>query len=82
MRTDLEIAGDVAIATRLDGTGPDDRVTFAVWDGLITLEGAMQWRSRRDAIEACARNVPGVRGVMNNIVIRLRNEEVAPAAGG
>jgi len=69
-RSDPEIARDVAQATRLDVTLPENGVKTAVQDGFVTLEGAVEWNFQRARIESCARNVPGVRGVMNHIVIK------------
>lgn len=69
-RSDPEIARDVAYAVRLDVTLPDNGIKTTVQDAFVTLEGAVEWNFQRARLEACARNVPGVRGVMNHIVIK------------
>ncbi|MGA2714890.1 MAG: BON domain-containing protein [Bryobacteraceae bacterium] len=69
-RTDPEIARDVAHAIKLDVTVPDDGIKAAVQEGFVTLEGAVEWNFQRISVETCARNVPGVRGVMNRIVVK------------
>ena len=69
-RTDPEIARDVAHAVKLDVTVPNDGIKAAVQDGFVSLEGAVEWHFQRTSVEACARRVPGVRGVMNHIVVK------------
>jgi len=70
LRSDPEIARDVAQATKLDVTLPDNGIKTTVQDGFVTLEGAVEWDFQRARLEAAARNVPGVRGLMNQIVIK------------
>jgi len=69
-RSDPEIARDVAQATKLDVSLPPNGIKTTVQDGFVTLEGAVEWNFQRAKIEASARNVAGVRGVMNHIVIK------------
>jgi len=69
-RSDPEIARDLAQATKIDVTLPDNGIKTTVQDGFVTLEGSVEWNFQRSRIEAAARNVPGVRGVMNQIVIK------------
>jgi len=69
LRSDPEIARDLAQATKLDVTLPNNGIKATVQDGFVTLEGAVEWNFQRARIESCARNVPGVRGLMNHIVI-------------
>jgi len=70
MRTDPEIARDIVSAMKLDLTVPDDRIKAGVHDGYVTLEGTVDWNFQRSGAEACARNVHGVRGVLNHIAIK------------
>jgi osmotically-inducible protein OsmY len=70
MRTDPEIARDIVNAMKLDLTVPDDRIKTGVHDGYVTLEGTVDWNFQRAGAEACARNVHGVRGVLNHIAIK------------
>jgi len=70
MRTDPEIARDIVSAMKLDLTVPDERVKIGVHDGYVTLEGTVDWNFQRSGAEACARNVNGVRGVLNHIAIK------------
>ncbi len=66
-RTDPEIARDILEVLRLDATVPDRRIKVAISNGLVTLEGTVDWNFQRDAAESCARKVHGVRGVSNLI---------------
>jgi len=70
MRTDPEIARDILNAMKLDLTVPDDRVKIGVHDGYVTIEGTVDWNFQRSGADACARNVNGVRGVLNHIAIK------------
>jgi len=70
VRTDPEIARDIVGAMKLDLTVPDDRVKTGVHDGYVTLEGTVDWNFQRGGAEACARNVTGVRGVLNHIAVK------------
>ena len=70
MRTDPEIARDIVQAMKLDLTVPDDRIKSGVHDGYVTLEGTVDWNFQRSGAESSARNVHGVRGVLNHIVVK------------
>jgi len=70
MRTDPEIARDIVNGMKLDLTVPDDRIKAGVHDGYVTLEGTVDWNFQRSGAEACARNVHGVRGVLNHIAVK------------
>ena len=46
---------------------PDDKITIAVEDGWVSLQGAVDWNYQKDAAESSVRNLIGVRGVTNLI---------------
>jgi len=69
-RSDPEIARDVAQAIKLDVTVPFERIKISVQDGFVALEGDVEWNFQRVRAEACARNVSGVKGVMNHIILK------------
>lgn len=71
-RTDPEIARDVVEAMRLDLTIPGDRIKTSVRDGFVSLEGTVEWNYQREAAESRARNVSGVRGLINSIALKPR----------
>jgi osmotically-inducible protein OsmY len=72
-RTDAEIAGDVRRRMKADFEVPDDRIAAKVAEGFVTIEGTVFRDSQKKACEDCAREVKGVRGIINKI-------EVDPAA--
>jgi len=70
--TDPEIARDVVNAMKINVTVPDDMVKAVVDQGWVTLEGDVDWDFQRRSAESCARNIAGVRGVVNNLKIKPR----------
>lgn len=70
MRSDPEIARDIVHAMKVNVTVPDDRLKAVVGEGFVTLEGTVEWHFQRSTAEACARNVAGVRGVVNHITVK------------
>lgn len=70
MRTDTEIASAVRNALEWDALVPNELIQSTVSDGLVTLEGQVDyWRERTDA-ERAIRRLAGVVGVDNRITIR------------
>ena len=72
-RTDTDIAKDAIHLLESDVHFPSGTVTVTVEDGLLTLEGTVEWNFRREAAERAVQRIRGVRAVANLI-------EVAPAA--
>jgi osmotically-inducible protein OsmY len=70
VRTDPEIAREVVHAMKTNVMVPDEGIKAVVNEGFITLEGAVQWDFQRRAAESCARNLAGVRGVLNHIKVK------------
>lgn len=71
-RTDPEIARDVMEALKIDLRVPDGRVKVAIGNGIVTLDGTLDWNFQRDAAESCARKVTGVVGISNKIQLKPR----------
>jgi osmotically-inducible protein OsmY len=69
-RTDPEIARDIVAAIRLDVMVPSDCIKATIENAFVTLEGTVEWHHQREAAESCARNVNGVRGVIDSIVVK------------
>jgi osmotically-inducible protein OsmY len=74
--TDPEIARNAVTALETHVSVPDDRIKLTVKDRWITLEGDVEWQYQKGAAEAAVKNLSGVRGVTNQIVIKTR---VSPA---
>ncbi len=72
VHTDPEIARDIVHAMKVDVTVPDDRIKSLVKDGFVTLEGTVEWDFQRRGAESCARNIAGVRSVVNHITVKPR----------
>jgi len=69
-RTDEEIAKAVRDALEWDVLVPADRITVAVSDGWVKLEGEVGWQYEKEAAERAVRNLRGVKGVTNLITVR------------
>lgn len=83
-QTEIAVPDDAGIAQRalsaLDWnvSVPKGRVNLTVADGWITLEGEAEWFYQKRAAEDAVRDLMGVRGLTNNIVVqpRVRATEV------
>lgn len=51
---------------------PRDGVMVTVSDGWVTLEGTVDWKYQRSAAQKVVRDLRGVRGVLNEIVVKPR----------
>jgi len=69
-RTDADIAGAVERALEWNVLVPDDKVHPMVEDGWVTLNGEVEWDFQRRAAEGTVRNLLGVTGVTNSIVVK------------
>jgi len=69
-KSDTEIAETVLNALRLHTAVQEDRIKIKVEDGLVTLEGNVEWEYQRKAAQQSIENLPGVRDVNNLIMIR------------
>lgn len=70
VRTDTDIAQAALEALKWNAVVPRDRVTVAVSNGWVTLNGTLDWQYQKDAAERTVRNLTGVRRVTNDIVIK------------
>jgi osmotically-inducible protein OsmY len=71
-RTDTEVAQAALHALRWTTTVPDDAVTVTVSNGWLTLRGTVDWQYQKDAAFKAVRDLAGVRGVTNDIVLKPR----------
>jgi osmotically-inducible protein OsmY len=71
-RTDSAIAQAVVVALNWNIVVPANRVTVAVSNGWITLQGTLDWQYQKEAAARAIRDLTGVRGVTNSIVIQPR----------
>lgn len=75
-RSDTELAHTAVSTLRWDITVPDDRLKLTVRDGWITLEGDVMWQYQKSSAERAIRNLIGVKGVTNRIMVRPRRASV------
>ena len=68
-RTDSEIARAVRLAIGGDVLVPSDQIHLTVANGLVTLEGEVDYYSERADAERAIAHLPGVRGVTNKIQV-------------
>jgi osmotically-inducible protein OsmY len=71
-RTDEDIAKAAVQALEDRITVPHERIKLTVRDGWITLEGEVEWNYQKGAAEAAVRDLAGVKGVTNRIVVMPR----------
>jgi osmotically-inducible protein OsmY len=69
-RSDTEIAQAAVAALNWNTMIPDDRVTVAVASGWLTLNGTVDWQYQKDAAARAVRDLTGVKGVTNNIIVQ------------
>jgi osmotically-inducible protein OsmY len=68
--SDEDIAADAVRMLRESLILPKDAITVIVEDGWLTLEGALHWNYQREAAKHLIKDLPGVRGVTNNIHLK------------
>ena len=71
-RTDSEIAEAAVTALKWNTLVPPGRVMPLVANGWITLTGTVNWQYKKDAAARAVRYLPGVKGVINNIIVRTQ----------
>jgi osmotically-inducible protein OsmY len=69
-RTDSDIAHAAVNALQWNTVVPTNRVSVAVSNGWITLKGNLDWQYQKDAAARAVRDLTGVRGVNNSIVVQ------------
>jgi osmotically-inducible protein OsmY len=67
-RGDADLRADVRQALMLDSVVPPG-VGAEVEDGFVTLTGTASWQHQRDEADFVAANVPGVRGIRDDITL-------------
>ncbi|CAN5850571.1 BON domain-containing protein [soil metagenome] len=70
VRSDTDIAHQVANALTWDVQVPENKVKVRVENGWLTLEGEVEWQFQRAAAFRVVRNLAGVKGVDNLVTLR------------
>jgi osmotically-inducible protein OsmY len=68
-RVDPDIAKDALHALKVNVKVPDEQISFTIKNGIITLEGKVDWNYQRRAAESAVKNLLGVTGVVNAIEV-------------
>jgi osmotically-inducible protein OsmY len=70
MRSDIEIAKVVKDALKWNSAVNEDKIEVKVDDGWIYLDGTAEWDYQRKAAEYSVRDLMGVRGVTNRVLVK------------
>jgi osmotically-inducible protein OsmY len=68
-RSDSAIAAAAANALEWDSAIPESTIKATVRNGWVTLTGTVGWAYQRSAAERAIRNLNGIKGISNSIVI-------------
>jgi osmotically-inducible protein OsmY len=80
-KTDNEIATEVLSALKWNWQVPSDKVKVKVEDGWITLEGELTWNYQKIAVKSALKDLTGVTGITNNIIIKSESKDQIEKAG-
>jgi osmotically-inducible protein OsmY len=69
-RTDADIARAAVDALQWNVSVPANTVMVKVDDGVLTLEGEVNWQFQREAAQHAVRHLLGVKRVVNDIVVK------------
>jgi len=69
-KTDAELAEAVVNALKWDSVVPDDKIQVKVEDGVVTLQGELEWQYQRSSATIAVQHLAGVRSVANLITIK------------
>jgi osmotically-inducible protein OsmY len=68
--SDEDIAAEVTNALKWNWTIPDDKIKIKVEGGWVTIDGAVSWNYQKEAVNDAIKNLIGVKGFTNNIIIK------------
>lgn len=68
-RNDTQIAEAALDALKWNSNVPDEHIQIKVENGWITLEGEAEWQYQKDAAANAVRDITGVRGISNLIML-------------
>jgi osmotically-inducible protein OsmY len=70
MRSDTDIAEAAANALRWHVSTGASQIQSVVKEGYVTLSGQVEWGFQKTSAESAVRHLMGVKGIMNNIVVK------------
>lgn len=75
-KTDTEIAEAVLNALKWHSVVPEDKIKLKVEDGIVTLEGELEWEYQRTNAKTAIQDLTGVRSVVNLITVKPKLNSV------
>jgi len=69
-RNDTDIAQAAVTALTWNAAVPGNRVTLTVSNGHLTLNGTLDWQFQKEAAARAVRDLTGVKGVTNHIIVK------------
>lgn len=75
-KTDTEIAEAVLDALKWHSAIPEEKIKIKVEDGIVILEGELEWEYQKRNAKTVIQNLTGVRSVANLIIIRPKLQPV------
>lgn len=73
-RPDPDIARDAVAVLQAQLPISSENIQVVVKNGWITLEGSVEWQYQKSTAENAVRRIRGVRGVINNLVVKPHAE--------
>jgi osmotically-inducible protein OsmY len=68
--TDPDIVKNAVHALESNVKVPAEKITVTVKEGLLTLEGEVEWGFQKEAAEAAVKHLLGIRGIFNEIKVK------------
>lgn len=68
-KTDSEIKDAILNELKWHSSVAEDKVKAKVANGIVTLDGEVEWDFQRTAIRHAIENLTGVKGIINNLVV-------------
>ena len=69
-KSDSDIAEMVLSMLKQHTSIPDENILVKIEDGIVTLEGRVDWNYQRKLAEQALEGLAGIRGIVNNLVIK------------
>ncbi|CAN5321728.1 BON domain-containing protein [soil metagenome] len=69
-KSDTEIAAAIVNALKWQSAVEDEKIKIKVEDGIVKLEGQVEWAYQRSIAQTAIQNLAGVRSVLNMITIK------------
>jgi osmotically-inducible protein OsmY len=74
-KSDADIANEILNAFKWNWSIPDDKIKVKVETGWVTVEGTVTWNYQKEAANTAIKNLLGIIGVTNNIVIKSESND-------